>query len=116
MIYAVPQTCRRACPGRWREHAPAVAIDGKRCFVAFLDSKAAHVLNAFAADGQTILGHLSIAEKRSAMIEALGLTGRLLRCRLPRNRLGRRHPRPFGHRECPGMMTLKIPGVAMGER
>jgi hypothetical protein len=42
---------------------PAAAIDGKGCFVAFLDRKAAHVLSAFAADGQIILGHLSIAEK-----------------------------------------------------
>lgn len=65
---------------------PAVAIDGKTLrgsFDAFHDRKAAHVLSAFAADGQIILGHLAIAEKSNeipaaqAMIAALGLTGRL---------------------------------------
>lgn len=64
----------------------AVAIDGKTLrgsFDAFLDRKAAHVLSAFAADGQIILGHLAIAEKSNEipaaqdMIAALGLTGRL---------------------------------------
>jgi hypothetical protein len=65
---------------------PAVAIDGKTLrgsFDAFHDRKAAHVLSAFAADGQIILGHLAITEKSNeipaaqAMIAALGLTGRL---------------------------------------
>jgi len=65
---------------------PAVAIDGKTLrgsFDAFHDRKAAHVLSAFAADGQIILGHLAIAEKSNeipaaqTMIAALGLTGRL---------------------------------------
>ena len=65
---------------------PAVAIDGKTLrgsFDAFHDRKAAHVLSAFAADGQIILGHLAIAEKSNeipaaqAMIVALGLTGRM---------------------------------------
>ena len=64
----------------------AVAIDGKTLrgsFDAFNDRKAAHVLNAFAADGQIILGHLAIAEKSNEipaaqdMIASLGLTGRL---------------------------------------
>lgn len=64
----------------------AVAIDGKTLrgsFDAFLDRKAAHVLSAFATDGQIILGHLAIAEKSNEipaaqdMIAALGLTGRL---------------------------------------
>jgi hypothetical protein len=65
---------------------PAVAIDGKTLrgsFDAFHDRKAAHVLSAFATDGQIILGHLAIGEKSNeipaaqAMIAALGLTGRL---------------------------------------
>lgn len=65
---------------------PTVAIDGKTLrgsFDAFHDRKAAHVLSAFAGDGQIILGHLAIAEKSNeipaaqAMIGALGLTGRL---------------------------------------
>lgn len=65
---------------------PAVAIDGKTLrgsFDAFHDRKAAHVLSAFAADGQIILGHLAIAEKSNEipaaqdMIASLGLTGRL---------------------------------------
>lgn len=65
---------------------PAVAIDGKTLrgsFDAFHDRKAAHVLNAFAADGQIILGHLAISEKSNEipaaqdMIATLGLTGRL---------------------------------------
>jgi hypothetical protein len=73
----------------------AVAIDGKTLrgsFDVFLDRKAAHVLSAFATDGQIILGHLAIAEKSNEipaaqdMIAALGLTGRLftldaMRCR-----------------------------------
>lgn len=67
--------------------APAcVAIDGKTLrgsFDAFHDRKAAHVLSAFAADGQIILGHLAVAEKSNEipaaqeMIATLGLTGRL---------------------------------------
>ena len=65
---------------------PAVAIDGKTLrgsFDAFHDRKAAHLLSAFAADGQIILGHLAIAEKSNEipaaqdMIATLGLTGRL---------------------------------------
>jgi len=65
---------------------PVVAIDGKTLrgsFDAFHDRKAAHVLSAFATDGQIILGHLAIAEKSNeipaaqAMIAALGLAGRL---------------------------------------
>ena len=68
------------------EAAPVVALDGKtlrRSFDAFNDQKAAHVLNAFALDDTLILGHLDVAEKSNeipaaqAMIEALGLEGRL---------------------------------------
>ena len=64
----------------------AVAIDGKTLrgsFDAFHDRKAAHVLSAFAADGQIILGHLAISQKSNEipaaqdMIATLGLTGRL---------------------------------------
>lgn len=64
----------------------AVAIDGKTLrgsFDAFHDRKAAHVLSAFAADGQIILGHLAITEKSNEipaaqeMIATLGLSGRL---------------------------------------
>lgn len=64
----------------------AVAIDGKTLrgsFDAFHDRKAAHVLSAFAVDGQIILGHLAIAQKSNEipaaqdMIATLGLTGRL---------------------------------------
>ena len=63
-----------------------VAIDGKTLrgsFDAFHDRKAAHVLSAFASDGQIILGHLAISEKSNEipaaqdMIRNLGLTGRL---------------------------------------
>jgi len=63
-----------------------VAIDGKTLrgsFDAFHDRKAAHVLSAFARDGQIILGHMAIAEKSNeipaaqAMIASLGLSGRL---------------------------------------
>ena len=46
--------------------AACVAIDGKTLrgsFNAFNDRKAAHLLSAFARDGQIILGHLAIAEK-----------------------------------------------------
>ena len=65
---------------------PAVAIDGKTLrgsFDAFHDRKAAHVLSAFAADGQIILGHLAVSQKSNEipaaqdMIATLGLTGRL---------------------------------------
>ncbi len=64
----------------------AVAIDGKTLrgsFDAFEDKKAAHVLSAFAADGQIILAHMAISEKSNEipaaqeMIATLGLTGRL---------------------------------------
>lgn len=63
-----------------------VAIDGKTLrgsFDAFNDRKAAHVLSAFASDGQIILGHLAIDEKSNEipaaqdLIATLGLTGRL---------------------------------------
>jgi hypothetical protein len=63
-----------------------VAIDGKTLrgsFDAFHDRKAAHVLSAFATDGQIILGHLAIDDKSNEipaaqeMIATLGLTGRL---------------------------------------
>jgi hypothetical protein len=63
-----------------------VAIDGKTLrgsFDAFNDRKAAHVLSAFASDGQIILGHLAIAEKSNEipaaqeMIATLGLSDRL---------------------------------------
>lgn len=63
-----------------------VAIDGKTLrgsFDAFNDRKAAHLLSAFAGDGQIILGHLAIAEKSNEipaaqeMIATLGLSGRL---------------------------------------
>jgi DDE_Tnp_1-associated len=63
-----------------------VAIDGKTLrgsFDAFNDRKAAHLLSAFASDGQIILGHLAIAEKSNEipaaqeMIATLGLSGRL---------------------------------------
>jgi len=64
----------------------AVALDGKTLrgsFDAFHDRKAAHVLSAFAADGQIILGHVAVAEKSNEipaaqeMIASLGLQGRL---------------------------------------
>ncbi len=66
--------------------AICVAIDGKTLrgsFDAFNDRKAAHLLSAFARDGQIILGHLAIAEKSNEipaaqeMIATLGLSGRL---------------------------------------
>lgn len=83
-----------AAPAEGASAPPAVAIDGKTLrgsFDAFHDRpeaageplKAAHVLSAFAADGQIILGHLAIAEKSNEipaaqdMIASLGLTGRL---------------------------------------
>ena len=69
------------------EAMPAcVAIDGKTLrgsFDAFNDRKAAHVLSAFASDGQIILGHLAIGDKSNEipaaqdLIATLGLTGRL---------------------------------------
>ncbi len=64
----------------------AVAIDGKTLrgsFDAFHDRKAAHVLSAFAADGQIILGHVAVAEKSNEipaaqeMIASLRLERRL---------------------------------------
>lgn len=63
-----------------------VAIDGKtlrHSFDAFSDIRAAHVLSAFAVDGALILGHLEVDGKSNeipaaqAMIEALGLEGRI---------------------------------------
>ena len=63
-----------------------MAIDGKTLcgsFDAFHDRKAAHVLSAFATDGQIILGHLAISQKSNEipaaqdMIATLGLSGRL---------------------------------------
>jgi hypothetical protein len=68
------------------EEMPVVAIDGKtlrHSFDAFNDRQAAHVLSAFAVDDALILGHLEVDEKSNeipaaqAMIEALGLEGRL---------------------------------------
>lgn len=62
-----------------------VAIDGKTLrgsFDAFHDRKAAHLLSAFAADGQIILGHLAVSQKSNEipaaqdMIATIGLTGR----------------------------------------
>ena len=64
----------------------AVALDGKTLrgsFDAFHDRKAAHVLSAFAAGGQIILGHVAVAEKSNEipaaqeMIASLGLQGRV---------------------------------------
>jgi hypothetical protein len=66
--------------------AIVVAIDGRTLrgsFDAFHDRKAAHVLSAFAADGQIILGHLAVSEKSNEipaaqeMIATLGVTERL---------------------------------------
>ncbi|GAB3447114.1 hypothetical protein [Insolitispirillum peregrinum] len=63
-----------------------MVIDGKTLrgsFDAFHDRKAAHVLSAFAADSQIILGHLPITGKSNespaaqAMIAELGLSGHL---------------------------------------
>jgi hypothetical protein len=54
----------------FRQHAATpicVAIDGKTLrgsFDAFNDRKAAHLLSAFANEGQLILGHLVITEKK----------------------------------------------------
>jgi len=65
---------------------PTVAIDGKTLrgsFDAFNDRKAAHVLSAFATDGQIILGHLATSEKSNEipaaqeMIATLGLSSRM---------------------------------------
>lgn len=73
-------------PGEAEGRLLAVAIDGKTLrgsFDAFHDRKAAHVLSAFAANDQVILGHLAVAEKTNEipaaqdMIATLGLTGRL---------------------------------------
>jgi hypothetical protein len=75
-----------SCPAEDASFPAAVAIDGKTLrgsFDAFHDRKAAHVLSAFAADGQIILGHLAVSQKSNEipaaqdMIAALGLTGRL---------------------------------------
>ena len=73
-------------PGEDVDAMPVVAIDGKALrgsFDAFNDRRAAHVLSAFAVDDALILGHLQVGEKENeipaaqAMIEALGLEGRL---------------------------------------
>ncbi|MGB8840603.1 MAG: transposase family protein [Aliidongia sp.] len=59
---------------RFREHATCVADD---------PVEAAHVLSAFAVEGQIILGHLAVSEKSNEipaaqeMIATLGLSGRL---------------------------------------
>jgi hypothetical protein len=81
-----PAACLAEVPIEDASTPMAVAIDGKTLrgsFDAFHDRKAAHVLSAFATDGQIILGHLAIAEKSNEipaaqdMIVALGLSGRL---------------------------------------
>ncbi len=68
------------------DELPAISVDGKTLrgsFDAFNDRKAVHLLSAFAADEQIILGHLAIDEKSNeipaaqALIAALGLEGRL---------------------------------------
>lgn len=91
---AVEQVFRRhaaglACarrPDDASDALPAVAIDGKTLrgsFDAFHDRRAAHMLSAFASDGQIILGHLVVAEKSNeipaaqTMIAGLGLAGHL---------------------------------------
>src|ERR1035437_7585540 len=86
-VHAFIQThLDRLKSGVWAvvSRAPAPACSGRRgCFDPFHDRKAAHLLSAFAADGQIILGHLAIAEKSNEipaaqeMIATLGLTGRL---------------------------------------
>jgi hypothetical protein len=72
----------------------AVAIDGKTLcgsFDAFHDRKAAHVLSAFAADGQIVLAHLALEQKSNEipaaqdMIASMGLTGRLFSLSSPVN-------------------------------
>ena len=82
----VPPAASEAAAAEEMALLPAVAIDGKTLrgsFDAFHDRKAAHVLNAFATDGQIILGHMAISEKSNEipaaqdMIRDLGLTGRL---------------------------------------
>ena len=54
------------CPDQDASAPAVVAIDGKTLrgsFDAFHDRKAAHVLSAFAADGQIILAHLAVSQK-----------------------------------------------------
>lgn len=74
------QICAPADPSRF------IAIDGKtlrQSFDAFSDTKAAHVLSAFAVDHQIILAHEAVDEKSNeipatqALIAALGLCGRV---------------------------------------
>ena len=74
------------CPAPDANIPVTVAIDGKTLrgsFDAFHDRKAAHVLSAFAADGQIILAHVAVSQKSNEipaaqnMIATLGLTGRL---------------------------------------
>ena len=98
----------------------AVAIDGKTLrgsFDASHDRKAAHVLSAFAADGQIILGHVAVAEKSNEipaaqeMIASLGLQGRLftldaMHCR--KNLRGRPQ-----HRQPPAGATESQPSHAV---
>ena len=69
-----------------RSDPVCVAINGKTLrgsFDAFNDRKAAHVLSAFAGDGQIILGHLAVEGKSNEipaaqdLIAGLGLSGRL---------------------------------------
>ena|SRR5665647_989334 len=94
-----------------------VAIDGKTLrgsFDAFNDRKAAHVLSAFASDGQIILGHLAIAEKSNEipaaqdMIATLGLSGRLFTLDAMHAQKNLRS-RP-GHGEPPAGPTQRQPG------
>ena len=62
----------------------SVEPKGSPDFYAFNARKAAHVLSAFAPDGQINVGHLTILEQSNEipaaqeMIETLGLTSRLL--------------------------------------
>jgi hypothetical protein len=94
-----------------------VAIDGKTLrgsFDAFNDRKAAHVLSAFASDGQIILGHLPIAQKTNEipaaqdMIATLGLSDRLFTLdamhaqKNLRSRPGHRQPSPRPAQGQPG--------------
>jgi hypothetical protein len=97
-----------------------VAIDGKTLrgsFDAFHDRKAAHVLSAFAADGQIILGHLAIDDKSNEipaaqeMIATLGLTGRLFTLDAMHAQKNIRH-RP-GHGQSPAGPAQEQPGQAV---
>jgi len=70
------------------KNAPALlAIDGKtlrRSYDHIADRPAAHLVSAFAGDGDLILGHLAVADKTNEipaarqLIEELGLSGCLI--------------------------------------